>query len=259
MVFNRQTVFCTNAEEIIISKKLLTIKRLLYCLLKSCCLTKNQRVYKNALLIAVAGGSCSGKTTTVKYLKSIFGFEKSVIISQDSYYLDNSGVTPPKQANFDVPQAIDFNLLALHLSGLKAGRSVGVPVYDFVTHRRTNVINSTEVRPIVIVDGTLILHAKHLRDFFDFRIFVECEEDIRLKRRIERDVASRGRTEISVRKQFSSQVSPMHNKYVEPSKEYADLIINRNDCIDIVSGKSLESLKPLFRLATKQLSNFDHA
>ncbi|MFK8024013.1 MAG: uridine kinase [Ilumatobacter sp.] len=178
-------------------------------------------------LIGVAGGSSSGKTTISERLVELTGERHLSRIELDSYYLDRSDQTLEQrsQADYDHPDAFDWSLLNDHLAALANGASVPVPIYDFSAHNRSG--NTREVHPnrIVVVDGILVLYDRALRERFDLKIFVDTSADIRLIRRLQRDVAERGRTADSVIEQYLTTVKPAHERFIEPSKRYADVII----------------------------------
>ncbi|MGA9279073.1 uridine kinase [Ilumatobacter sp.] len=178
-------------------------------------------------LIGVAGGSSSGKTTISERLAEMTGEQHLSLIELDSYYLGRSGesLEQRSQANYDHPDAFDWPLLNDHLAALANGASVDVPIYDYVDHNRSG--ETREVRPnrIVVVDGILVLYDRALRERFDLKIFVDTAADIRLIRRLRRDVAERGRTADSVIEQYLSTVKPAHERFIEPSKRNADVII----------------------------------
>jgi len=178
-------------------------------------------------IVAIAGGSCSGKTTLARRIAEALGPSRAAILSQDSYYIDQSARfdVDGGAVNFDHPDAIDFTLLAAHLSELSAGREVEVPVYDFPTHRRLARTERFEPRELILVDGILILARAELRPQFAESVFIEVSEEIRLRRRLERDVRERGRDPEGVRRQFFSQVKPMHDLYVEPSRRFATRLL----------------------------------
>ena len=171
-------------------------------------------------IIAVAGGSCSGKTTMVRKLHQYLGSELSGVLYQDSYYRGLADIS-----NFDHPDAIDFELMRDHLELLKQGVEVEMPVYDFETHRRVEETQQLTPKPVILVDGILILQSDALREVFDFSVFLECDEETRKQRRLDRDVLERGRTRESTLEQFLTQVAPLHNTYVDPSKHHADVIL----------------------------------
>lgn len=170
-------------------------------------------------IVAVAGGSCSGKTTMVNTLHRLLGEKYCSVLFQDSYYLGLSHIT-----NYDHPDAIDFELMRDHLALLKEGSAIEMPTYDFATHTRKKETVQLDAKPIILVDGILILASPYLKDSFDIKVFVECDEEARRSRRTSRDVAERGRTHEDTLHQFNSQVVPAHNMFVEPSKIHADYI-----------------------------------
>jgi uridine kinase len=178
-------------------------------------------------LIGVAGGSSSGKTTISERLAELTGAEHLSRIELDSYYLDrvDEPLEERARANYDHPDAFDWPLLNDHLAALAAGASVPVPIYDYVQHNRSG--RTREVRPnrIVVVDGILVLYDRTLRERFDLKIFVDTAADIRLIRRLRRDVSERGRTPDSVIEQYLATVKPAHERFIEPTKRHADVII----------------------------------
>lgn len=181
-------------------------------------------------VVAIAGGSGSGKTTLAKKLFASSDFNDCVILSQDSYYIDQSARFDGDggSVNFDHPSALEFELLADHLNELKAGQSVEVPQYDFASHKRCLETTRLHPRRVVIVDGTLILSQKVLLPLFDEAIFLEVDETTRFQRRLRRDVEERGRTPEGVREQFYKQVKLMHDMFVEPSKLASSLIVRQS-------------------------------
>lgn len=176
--------------------------------------------------IGIAGGSGSGKTTLAELLHEYGGLEHSVLILQDSYYRDQSHLfdVDGGKVNFDHPSSLDFPLLAQHLEALKNGMSVEVPIYDFSTHQRLKRTIQIAPKPLIIVDGILILDSEIVREKFDHSIFVQAQEKTRFQRRLERDVRERGRTPDGVKNQFFKQVKPMHDQFVEPSLRHADFV-----------------------------------
>ncbi len=182
-------------------------------------------------IIAIAGGSCSGKTRLAEHTAEALGADMCAIVRQDNYYLDYGGANPSGPLpNFDHPNAIDWPTLAQDLRTLKSGQVVAMPIYDFVTHRRTSESVPVQPVPVILVEGILLLSQAELLPIFDQAFFVECDEQTRLSRRIVRDVAERGRTEDSVRSQFAADVAPMHAQFVEPSKAHADEIVAQAQC-----------------------------
>jgi uridine kinase len=180
------------------------------------------------VVIAVTGGSGSGKTTFARQLQARLGEASCGILQQDSYYRDLHAYFDHDggQVNFDHPDSLEFELLYRHLGELRHGRSVAVPVYDFTTHSRSSQTSVFKSRHVVIVDGILILGQSELRPLFDFAYFIDTAEDLRFARRLKRDVVERGRTPEGVREQFYRQVKPMHDLFVEPSRLFADRVIS---------------------------------
>lgn len=178
-------------------------------------------------IIGVAGGSGSGKTFFARELQKILGDEKCTILYQDNYYIDQSHRFDGDggSVNFDHPDSLDFALLAQGLASLKAGKSIKVPIYDFATHTRKKETLDCHPKKIILVDGILILDSLLVREELDEAVFFDTPEELRFKRRLERDVHERGRTAEGVKKQFDLQVKPMHNQFVEPSKSYAQTIV----------------------------------
>jgi uridine kinase len=177
--------------------------------------------------LGVAGGTGSGKTTVVEAILEAVGKDRISSLAQDSYYQDVDWESEEQllEHNFDHPDAIDHELLVEHLQMLKAGQDVEVPIYDFVTHRRTPATITMPARPVILLEGILILASKRLRDLLDFKIFVDTDADVRLMRRVRRDMAERGRDLQDVFRQYSETVRPMHLEFVEPSKRWADVIV----------------------------------
>ena len=180
----------------------------------------------STILIGIAGGTGSGKTTLTRHLKEHFGQEVTVI-SHDNYYKRQDGKTYEERSkvNYDHPSAFDTDLLIEHLRQLKAGHSIQCPVYSYSDHNRTD--RTVEIFPtkVIIVEGILIFQNPTLRDMFDIKIFVETDADVRILRRALRDVEERGRTLQSVVTQYLTTVKPMHEQYVEPSRKYADIVV----------------------------------
>jgi len=180
-----------------------------------------------SLIVGVAGGTGSGKTTVVRSLVTALGPEQVALLEQDAYYRDMSHLPPQERAarNYDHPDAIDERLLVDHLRALKAGQPVEAPCYDFVNHRRLAETRHVEARRCVVVEGILVLATKSIRSALDLKLYVETDADIRFIRRLRRDIEERGRTVENVIAQWEATVRPMHLQFVEPSKRHADLII----------------------------------
>jgi len=179
------------------------------------------------LVIGIAGGSGSGKTTVAQEILQRVGPDRIAFLQHDSYYKDLSGLPPIQKAevNFDHPNSLETELLIQHIASLRDGKPVEVPIYDFSTHSRTSQTYTVQPRAVILVEGILIFTEAPLREMFDVKIFVDTDSDIRFIRRLERDLSERGRTTESVIKQYQVTVRPMHMEFVEPSKRYADVII----------------------------------
>lgn len=200
------------------------------------------------LIIGIAGGTGSGKTTVVDKIIKQLPLDQVCVISQDSYYkaTDNLSYEERTKINFDHPRAIDFDLLIKHLKALKKGKTIQQPVYSFVTHNRTKDSVKTHPRKVVIVEGILIFNSEELRDLFDIKIFVHAETDERLIRRVRRDITDRGRDIDEVLERYQNTLKPMHQQFIEPTKNHADIIIPNdrynNVAIDIVRSVINERL-----------------
>ena len=179
------------------------------------------------IIIGVAGGSGSGKTTVVQQIARNFSSEQVIVIQHDFYYRDQGHLSLKERAslNYDHPDVLETGLLVYHLQELTAGRPVEIPIYNFATHSRENATKTVYPRKVVIVEGILILVDEALRDMMDIKVFVDTDADIRFIRRLKRDVAERERTVQSVIQQYLDTVKPMHEEFVEPSKRYAHIII----------------------------------
>lgn len=178
------------------------------------------------LVIGIAGGSGSGKTTLMKNLVDRFP-GKITVVSHDNYYKRHDELTYEQRCliNYDEPAAFENALMSAHLHSLRQGKTIECPVYDYTVHNRSDATITIAPRPVLIVEGILIFADEALRDLMDIRIFVDTDDDIRLCRRIKRDVNKRGRTLESVLAQYQKTVKPMHEKYVEPSKKYANIVV----------------------------------
>lgn len=178
------------------------------------------------IIVGIAGGTGSGKTTFAQSLQRVMSSD-AVIISQDSYYVDNHELSFSERLkiNYDHPDALEDDLLVEHLERLRRGEAIAVPVYDFEAYTRSNKTICVQPQPIVIVEGILVLTNPRLREQFDLKVYVDTDPDVRILRRLVRDVRERGRSLESVHEQYLATVKPMHEAFVEPSKKYADLIV----------------------------------
>lgn len=195
---------------------------------------------KNIFIIGIAGGTGSGKTTVVNQIINELPPDEVCVISQDSYYKETDNLTYEERTkiNFDHPRAIDFDLLVNHLKGLKNGEIIEQPIYSFVAHNRTKDTIKTHPRKVIIVEGILIFNSKELRDLCDIKVFVHADADERLIRRVRRDIKERGRDVNEVLSRYQDTLKPMHQQFIEPTKNYADIIIpgggHNKVAIDIV-------------------------
>ena len=207
------------------------------------------RHLKRPIIIGVAGGSGSGKTTVSHAILDRVGYQRIAFIQHDSYYRELSHLADEERTrvNFDHPDSLEHDLLIAHLDALCAGTTIDVPIYDFTRHNRRPEARRVLPHPVVLVEGILIFVEKALRDRMDVKIYVDADADLRFIRRLERDVAERGRTVQSVIEQYLSTVRPMHLEFVEPSKRYADIIIPRGGmnavAIDMVVARVEDLLK----------------
>ena len=179
------------------------------------------------LVIGIAGGSGSGKTTVAQTILQRVGPDRISFLQHDAYYKDLSGLPPAQriEVNFDHPNSLENELLIQHIQQLKHGQSAEVPIYDFSIHSRTDRSFTVQPRSVILVEGILIFAEAALRELFDVKIFVDTDSDLRFIRRLQRDISERNRTTESVIKQYLSTVRPMHLEFVEPSKRYADIIL----------------------------------
>ncbi len=188
-----------------------------------------ERGFMNKIcIVGIAGGSASGKTTIVNRIREQFG-DDIVVISHDSYYKAHNDLSYDERSrlNYDHPSSFDTELLIRDVMKLKNGEEVDIPVYDYAIHNRSEQTVHVIPKPVILLEGILILENKQLRDLMDVKVFVDTDADERLMRRIRRDTIERARSVASVLTQYSETVKPMHEQFVEPSKKYADLIIPR--------------------------------
>ncbi len=194
------------------------------------------------LIIGIAGGTGCGKTTVVNQILTELPEGEVGVLSQDSYYKDTSHLSLDERGkiNFDHPRSIDFELLVNHLKDLRQGKDIQQPVYSFIKHNRTGDTLLTHPRKVMIVEGILILTNPELREMFDIKIFVHADSDERLIRRLKRDISERGRDLDEVLARYKNTLKPMHQQFIEPMKEYADIIIPNNKyntvAVDIVKS-----------------------
>ena len=207
------------------------------------------------MIIGICGGTGSGKTTIARRIVEAVGASNVVLVEQDSYYrnLADMPLDERHQANFDHPDSIDSDMLVNHLMRLKRGLTVEIPLYDFVTHTRSDRIEIIQPKPVVIVEGILIFAEPRVLDLLDVRVFVDTPDDVRLMRRLRRDINERGRTFERTLEQYDRTIRPMHFEFVEPSKRYADIIIPEGS----QTGVSVECLCSLVRekLAAEHIVN----
>lgn len=199
------------------------------------------------ITIGVYGGTGSGKTTIVAQIVSEFPTSEIQVISQDSYYKDNSDISFEERCmlNFDHPDAIDFELLCKHIRALKNGETIAQPIYSFKTHNRTEETVSVSPKKILIVEGILILNYPKLRSMFDLKVYVDAESDMRMERRVSRDITERGRTPEEVLSRYIKTLKPMHQQFIKPMKVHADVVIenHQNNPLDLT--KLIDKIKSL--------------
>lgn len=198
---------------------------------------------RKPIIIGVTGGTGSGKTTVTRKIIEEFGDVSLAYIPQDAYYKDQSHLTMDERVltNYDHPLAFDNDLLSEHIRQLLDGQAVQMPVYDFTQHNRAEETIRVEPKEVIIIEGILIFSDKELRDLMDIKVFVDTDDDIRIIRRIKRDMAERGRSLDSIIDMYTSIVKPMHEQFIEPTKKFADIIIpeggSNNVAIDLMTTK----------------------
>jgi uridine kinase len=199
------------------------------------------------LVIGLAGGTGSGKTTVANVILQRVGPERIAYVPHDAYYRNFSDLAPAQQSavNWDHPDALDTDLMVEQVGALKAGHAIELPVYDFTTNRRTADTRHIAPQPIILVEGILIFAHAGLRALFDMKIFVDTDADLRFIRRLQRDIAERGRTAESVIGQYLATVRPMHLEFVEPSKRYADVIVPQGGRNEVAMGMIVARLESL--------------
>ncbi len=200
-------------------------------------------------MIGIAGSSCSGKSLLAKHLTKKLAHRKPVVVSTDSYYRDLSWMSEEEREkqNFDVPDAIEYELLADQLKALSEGEEIYRPIYNFSTHARETESLLIEPSDLVIVEGLFVLHWRNLRELMDTRIFVNISHDEALRRRLARDMAERGRSRRSILEQYENSVKPMTDKYVTPSSVFADIVVDGEQSMEEIASNLLDTIKlPVF-------------
>jgi uridine kinase len=200
-------------------------------------------------VVGVAGGSGSGKTTVARALADALSSAQVALIEQDCYYRDLSQLSYAErcEVNFDHPDALELELLRSHLDALRAGRAIDKPRYDFERHVRVEASDRVEPRPVVLVEGILVLADAGLRERMDLKLYVDTDPDIRVMRRVRRDLEKRGRTFAQIRQQYYESVRPMHLAFVEPSKKHADVIIPEGGRNRVALGVILGAIREMLR------------
>jgi len=202
------------------------------------------------IVIGIAGGSGSGKTTVANVILHRVGADRIAYLAHDAYYRDLTHLPYPQrvEVNFDHPESVETELMIQHILQLKAWQGIDLPIYDFTTHSRTEKTVRIDPQRVILVEGILIFAERALRDLFDVKIFVDTDSDIRLIRRIQRDITERGRTTETVIKQYLRTVRPMHLEFVEPSKRYADVIIPEGGFNEVAMGMVTTRIEALLQL-----------
>lgn len=208
---------------------------------------------KTSVVIGIAGGTGSGKTTVATKIVEALPAGGALLIQHDAYYRDRSHLTPAEREriNFDEPDALENDRLVIDLRRLKAGEAIDLPQYDFATHTRMDRARRLEARPVVVVEGILIFAVPDLRDSFDLRLFVDTPDDVRLLRRMKRDILERGRDVRAIESQYLSTVRAMHDLHVAPTRRFAHLIIpeggDNAQAVDVIVGRLLYTLASIAR------------
>ena len=197
------------------------------------------------LIVGIAGGTGSGKTTVVKKIKEVFPNDEVVVIPQDSYYRDNIGIPleERQKINFDHPDSVEFELLIDHLKQLRNGNPIDMPIYSYLTCLRAKETITIKPARVVLVEGILILADIALRKMFDIKVFVDADADDRLSRVIQRDIVERGRSVLTVLERYHDTVKPSHLQFIEPSKRYADIIIPGGGENDVGIGVLISTIE----------------
>ena len=201
------------------------------------------------IIIAIAGGSASGKTTVVSEIKEALGEKDLVVIKHDDYYKDQSHLSleERKLTNYDHPSSLENELLISQLKDLISGKPIKKPIYDFVIQTRSDKYEIVEPKKVIILDGILVLEDERIRELADIKIFVECDEDLRLIRRIKRDMVERGRSFDHIIEQYLTTVKPMYHHFVSKTKRYADIIIPNDFSHSVATDLLIEKIKSILR------------
>lgn len=201
-------------------------------------------------LLGVAGGTCSGKTTVAERLCELIGGDRIALIKLDSYYVDepHQPIDVRAKLNYDHPDAFDWELLSAHMEALVAGQPIEVPVYDYAGYARTNQVTHIGRCDVVVVEGILVLYEPSVRDLFDLKVYVDADADLRLIRRLQRDVSERGRSPQSIIDQYLATVRPSHLQFIEPSKRHADVIFPEGGQNEPAIGVLLARLRELLHV-----------
>ncbi|MBL6875171.1 MAG: uridine kinase [Chitinophagales bacterium] len=201
------------------------------------------------IIIGIAGGTGSGKTTVVNKIMSVIPEGHVAVLGQDSYYQDNSKVSfeERQKVNYDHPRSIDFELLIQHINDLKAGKKIHEPIYSYLTHSRTDDYKVIHPKDVIIIEGILVFTNEELRSLCDIKIFVHADADERLIRRMRRDITERGRDINEVLNRYETMLKPMHNQFIEPTMKYADIIVpiggDNVVAIDVLASMIKDKLK----------------
>ncbi|MDQ3266917.1 MAG: uridine kinase [Myxococcota bacterium] len=197
------------------------------------------------IIVGIAGGTASGKTTVTRKVHEALASSRVAFVDQDAYYRDlvDLSLEERREVNFDHPDAFDTDLLVQHLKELKAGRPIQKPVYDFVRSTRSEQTTTVQPGGVILIEGILVLHLAAIRDLLDMKIFVDAEDDVRIIRRLTRDIKERGRDFDHVVAQYFRHVRPMHMGFVEPSKRYADIIVPHGGNNDIAIEMLVNAIK----------------
>lgn len=208
---------------------------------------------KRPVVIGIAGGSCSGKTSVTRAIYEVFRGHSVVVIEQDFYYKDQSHMSfdDRLKTNYDHPLAFDTDLLIEHIHALLARQPIEKPVYDYVQHTRATETIHVEPKDVIILEGILVLEDERLRQLMDIKLFVDTDSDLRIIRRLQRDINERGRTTESVIEQYLSAVRPMHNMFIEPTKRYADVIVPEGGDNEVAIDLMVTKIKTILETASK--------